>query len=142
MAGKRGQTYGPMSYLSTGPGTWLIALLVLAYVLANAGYSFLATVAVVLGFLLLVGGVLGAPGGGMPGAPKMNVSGLGGGDGPIVVNMGGPQMGGGGIPPQIRFQPDWGGPSSGESSVGKNLAHVANFMGKSIGYALGGKPSD
>lgn len=119
---KRGQ-FSSHSSLNASPGTWLVGLLILGYILANAGYSFLAFLAVILGFLLFVGGSFSRPGA----APSGHQQNYG-------------SMGGGGIPPVIQFQPNWAGPTSGEERVGKNLAHIANFMGSTVGWLTGGKP--
>lgn len=123
---------GQQAFFGTGAGTWLVAMLVLAWIMASAGYTFLAFLALVLGFILLVGGLFAPSSRGVPGTPS------GGGEGPIII-------GGGGGPAYpsgttFRFQPDWGGPSSGEESVGRRLGGMANFIGGTIGGLMGGKP--
>jgi len=135
--GQFGPTPGGMAYWYTSSGTWFLALLVLAYFLANAGYIFLGFLAIVLGFLLLVGGMF-APSGGAPGGTR--VAGGGGGEAPIIIQSGG--GGGGGMPATFRFDANWQGPTSGEEAIGKRLGSMANFFGKSIGAMTGGKPTD
>lgn len=108
---------------STTSGTWFVGLFILAYFLANAGYSFLAFLAVVLGFLLLVGGMFS---GGAMGAPRP---------------AGTPIYGNSTMPSVIQIQPNWNGPVSGEKDVGLRLGSMANFFGSTIGYMMGGKPS-
>jgi hypothetical protein len=112
----RGQTSAFGSAFSS-PLVVLIGLLLVGYLLAEAGYAFLALLAVTLGVLMFVGG--GSSSNAAPGYPSSPS----------------------GIPPMMQIQTNWAGPVSGEESVGKRLGTLANFVGATASKMMGGKPS-